>query len=801
MRLASFCSLLLCLVTTPALAELDSLGFGDGHSGALDVTTQRRVINVAVPFATGVLSGGTLLMVESTESFAKGDLVLVHQSAGFDSSTPSGGTGRTSPGGVGRWEFGRVARVVTGSPTEIHLTSPLAYSYTPVGAQVVRVPEYTTVNIAAGMSIVAPAWNGRSGGIVAFLATGAVTNNGAISADGAGFRGGPFVNHVSTMGCTGNDVEASAGGALKGEGVVVERYGTASGSGNLVNAGGGGNCHGSGGGGGGHRGVGGLGGRSTPSDTSRQVGGLGGVVMEYSLIDAALFGGGGGSGEGDDDQGSGGAAGGGLVLVRAASMSGSGRISANGASAVSAPGEDASGGGGAGGSVIARVAGTLQCSGMQANGGRGGDVVAESSPYGPGGGGGGGYLLAQGTTLACPTSVAPGNAGNVTLADAGTYGPAYGATAGGPGDEKTHLVPYTTPSRPIITSPSAGATGVPTRPLIEGTADPGLRVILYVDGAELIQVSAGADRKFAITVPSPGLSDGEHKVTARAEGLGAYSLAAQEVNFTVGAAAALVQPIIVVPEAGEVVGPTPLIAGVAPEAATVGIYLDDREEVIVAADALGRFRYQVPEDAPLLPGPHRVNAHAHSVDGDTGPSTPNTLFETVEAPTPPDAGVADAGTVDSGTPDAGGEDSGTPDAGGTDGGTQPSTPEAPVLVVPAEGEVVDPTPLFAGATRPGASVGLEVDGVRVATVVADAMGAFRYVPSSDAALAEGEHAVSVYTLVTNEPGPRSPDTAFRVRGPTNLDVGCGGCGASPAGMAGAWVLLVGWATLTRRRRR
>ncbi|MCP3098367.1 hypothetical protein LZ198_05670 [Myxococcus sp. K15C18031901] len=805
MRLASFFSFLFLLVTTPALAELDSFGLGDGHLGALTVSTPRRTINAAVPFSTEALSGGTLLVVDSTESFSKGDLVLVHQTAGFDPGTASGSTGNTDPGNVGRWEFGRVARVVTGSPTEIHLTAPLAYSYTAEGAQVVRVPEYSTVTITSSGTLVAPAWNGRSGGIVAFLATGAVTHNGVISADGLGFRGGAFANHASTTGCAGNDVLSGDGGAYKGEGVVVKRYGTAAGAGNLVNAGGGGNCNGAGGGGGGHRGLGGTGGRSAPFDSSRTVGGKGGVVMAYSIINAALFGGGGGAGEGDDNAGSAGAAGGGMVLVRAASMSGTGRVSANGASASAASGEDASGGGGAGGSVIVRVGGALQCGAMQANGGHGGDVVVESSAYGPGGGGGGGFLLAQGSSISCPTSIAPGDPGSVTNADAGTFGPSYGASAGGSGEDRGHLVPFKQPSQPVITSPTANQVGVRARPVIQGSADPGHRIILYVDGAASVQFSADTDGAFSVTLPAPALTDGVHTVSARSEGLGLYSIAATEVSFTVGAAQAsdagtLAQPVIVVPEAGDVTGPLPFIAGVAPDADTVGIYLDDRPEAIVKADAFGRFRFQVPDDEPLLPGPHRVNAHAHSAAGDTGPSTANTIFESVEDPQTPDAGEPDSGTPDAGAPDSGTPDSGTPDSGTSDGGTQPTT-DAPVVVVPASGEVVDPRPLFAGAALPGASVALEVDGTRVATVVVDSLGAFRYVLPKGAELVEGEHAVSAYLLVTNEPGPRSPSTSFQVRGPTALDVGCGGCGASPAGMAGAWALLVGWAALVRRRRR
>ncbi|NTX39999.1 hypothetical protein HUA78_36770 [Myxococcus sp. CA033] len=799
MRLAP-CLPLLLLWSSSVLAEPDSFGLGNARSGALTVNTARTIINTAMRLPTGAQRGDSTLAVETSTVPPTGGLVMVHQTMGFPSSTPSGSTGQTSPGDVGRWELARVSLVTVGTPTVLRLTAPLMYTYTSPGAQVVTVPEYSTVSVTASGSLVAPAWDGNSGGILAFLASGTLTNNGAIHADGAGFRGGAFTNNGSRMACEGGDLSTTLGGSYKGEGLVVERFGSASGRGNLLNGGGGGNCNNAGGGGGGHRGFGGTGGRSSFLDGSRDVGGLGGSRMDYSIVEAFLFGGGGGAGEGDNGVGSAGGAGGGAVFLRAANVSGTGRISATGVNALAAGGEDGAGGGGAGGSIIVRTSGALNCGQLDVRGGSGGNVLATSFQLGPGGGGSGGYVLLNGTPLSCGVGSSGGAAG-VTSASAGAHGPTHGAGVGGGGSVTLYTYSYATPATPTITLPTANAVDVSARPRIEGVADPGLRIIISVDGVELAQVTSSTDGSFFTEVdePLPALSGGAHTVSAISEGLGAYSRPGAS-SFTVVAAPVISQPIIVVPEDGEVTGPTPYIAGVAPDALTVGLYVDNRDEVIVPTDSLGRFRYQIPDDAPLTPGPHRVNAHGHNND-DTGPTSPNTVFEVVlededagtTVPDAGDSGTVDSGTVDSGTPG--------PDAGSGDGGAV-VTRETPVLVVPAEGELVDSTPLFAGVAQAGASVSLEVDGVLVVTVVADSTGTFRHVVPADSALSMGAHAVSAYSVngESGTPGPRSPNTGFEVRGPTALNVGCGGCGASPVGAAGAWVLLVGVATLMRRRR-
>ncbi|MFP2934514.1 hypothetical protein ACLESO_57280, partial [Pyxidicoccus sp. 3LG] len=447
------------------------------------------------------------------------------------------------------------------------------------------------------------------------------------------------------------------------------------------------------------------------------------------------------------------------MFIRANAVTGAaGRFSANGQSGPDAPKDDGAGGGGAGGVISLRAVAGLGCSVAQARGGSGGSVTDASFLMGPGGGGSGGGVLMQGTSIACASSVSGGLPGTVAASDAGTYG----AGSGGGGSTQQLSGGFRTPAVPTITAPVAGAVGVPSRPRFEGVAEPGVRVILFVDGVEVVQAGAGDDGRFVVSYP--GLKDpltaGEHTVTAVADFLGAYSARSTGVTFDVAVSLAdggvLLPPILVVPEDGEAVGPTPLFAGVAPNGPTVGIEVDNGPEVTLNVDEFGRFRYQWPAETPLSPGPHFVTVHVHNEAGETGPYSPVTRFESLEA---------DAGTPDSGSPDAG---SGETDAGSDAGSTgDAGTREVPVLVLPAEGEVVDSTPLFAGVAAPGASVSIEVDGAELVQVTADTTGAFRHLVTSEQALPAGAHSVTAHAVVSAAAGPRSPATGFEVRGPAN----------------------------------
>jgi hypothetical protein len=272
-----------------------------------------------------------------------GRLVLLHQTQGS--------------AGVGQYEYARVATVVG---SMIGFDRSLTNSYTTSGgnrAQLIVVEEYTSLTMAAGSTLTAPAWNGNTGGILALDIQGAVTipATATITMNGRGFRGS---SHACFYRCqTGVQGESSAG------------VGAAT---NVANgAGGGGGSRGqdgSCGGGGGYGAAGatgsagsGLGGCG--AGTTSQPGGVGGASTgSADLRTAFFFGGAGGEGGGDEDGAFPGAGGngGGAIFLRAASVATlAGTISANGASGASGNQNSCGGvgcgmgggGGGAGGTV------------------------------------------------------------------------------------------------------------------------------------------------------------------------------------------------------------------------------------------------------------------------------------------------------------------------------------------------------------------------------------------------------------------------------------------------------------------
>jgi large repetitive protein len=412
MRRSRFRPLLwMCALAAPALAG--DPGLGDGHWGPLNLRYATVSLNRATPLQGA--SAGMVLPVASTTGFNAGDLVMVYQAQAamaLDSGTP--GPLDLTATGAGRFELARIAGVDGG--TALELTAPLSASFPGGGlAQVLVVPEFTSVTISAGSALTAQPWNGSSGGVIAFLSQGAVVNDGEITATGAGFRGG--LSNV-TQTCTGSGGFDGAPNAGKGEGVVQGRFGASfAGRGNVGNAGGGGDTCNGGGGGGGNGGEGGKGGYAAQSTNDQ--GGLGGAALAFLLFDERLpFGGGGGAGQSNASEGGPGGSGGGVVWFRALELDGSGVISAdglNGADAGPFNPSDGAGGGGAGGTISIHVARQVQCGLLRARGGDGGDtpeLQATGGPCGTGGGGGGGRILVQAEdATGCPTSTLGGNAG------------------------------------------------------------------------------------------------------------------------------------------------------------------------------------------------------------------------------------------------------------------------------------------------------------------------------------------------------------------------------------------------------
>jgi hypothetical protein len=318
--------------------------FGDGSNGALTVSA--NTTDVPIDSAcSGTVATRTLSATNA--SFASGQIILVHQSQGS---------------GAGTWQRNKISGYTAGTIT---LEDPLNATYV-TGAQVLVVKQYSSVTINNGITWTAKAWDGSTGGILAFLCNGSFTNNGTVSAYACGFRGGD-----------GSGVSSRQG--RQGEG--VSGFGTASQSANSTGGGGGtpDTAAGDGGGGGG----GGSHSTAGTTGTSKNNGQPGvaatGIVGTADLT-TMVFGGGGGE-AGSDDGGSNdrGGNGGGIVWAIAATWDNEGIITINGENGVRiGSGQSGGAGAGAAGSMLGKGQTILNNGVITALGGTG-------TPYGTGG--------------------------------------------------------------------------------------------------------------------------------------------------------------------------------------------------------------------------------------------------------------------------------------------------------------------------------------------------------------------------------------------------------------------------------
>ncbi|MFY0527644.1 adventurous gliding motility protein AgmC [Archangium gephyra] len=523
------------LLPAAVRAEPDVFGLGNGQHGSLRVGSAGFVINDATALTAEASAGATELRVEDATAFKAGELVLVLQmreELSFDALRAAVDELDARGSGAGRWELARLSEVAAGV---LRLSAPLVRRFAAV-SQVVRVPEYTDVRISNLGSLRARPWDGRSGGVLAFLSTGTVFNQGALDVDGLGFRGGSAETDVAgaLYDCAAQDGTASSGGgARKGEGLAGLGEGIPrSGYGRLANAGGGGNCHDAGGGGGGHVGQGGQGGRSSQETSERDVGGRGGSALRYArTVERLLLGGGGGAGI----EGSAGGVGGGIVFMRAREVQGPkprGFITANGLAAPSASAlHGGGGGGGAGGTVHVRVAEQLGCTVLSANGGVGADSNAS-----PGGGGGGGLLFIQaegGVPADCTATVRAGLSGYTPMGARGAE-PVAAADPLYAGRADVLDQAFAAPAVPRWVSPGAGEGGVAAKPRLEGRTAPGATVQVLLDGAPLGEPVVADDAGVFFVVPSTELAEGPHEASAWAEQYGYRSAPSAPLGFTVG---------------------------------------------------------------------------------------------------------------------------------------------------------------------------------------------------------------------------------------------------------------------------
>jgi uncharacterized repeat protein (TIGR01451 family) len=496
----------------------------DGAGGTLST-----VVNAYYPpSTTGTLAAGSTSVAlgassGATKAIAAGDLLLVIQLQGAainDTNTSSYGdgfpgdpaNGSTSLQGSGNFEFVTATSAVatTGGTlqfTGTGTTGGLLNNYYHNAAtatqgqqtyQVIRVPQYTSATLAAGLAPLA--WTGTVGGVLAIDVSAQLTLGGPVAADYLGFRGGGGRILAGGAGTNTDYVTLATvnADASKGEGIAgTPRYlapatittattATNTGVEGLPNgsysrgapgsAGGGGtdgnpaaNNENSGGGAGGNGGTGGLGGYGWNSFTALNStnGGFGGAAFP-ATTSSLVMGGGGGAGTTNDgsyyisganhgaDCGanctgiySSGGAGGGIIIVHTGSITGTGTITSDGQSTLSTD-NDSTGGGGAGGSILFYAnSGNLNGLTVNANGGSAGSAWPETAPgafsgarHGPGGGGGGGVILLSGSPTA--SSVLGGKNGNTD-----TVQDSYGATPGQAGIvQTTHVITETPGTQP-----------------------------------------------------------------------------------------------------------------------------------------------------------------------------------------------------------------------------------------------------------------------------------------------------------------------------------------------------------------
>lgn len=377
---------------------------------------------------------GTTLNVnnvnESFDTFEDGEYIIIMQ---MQDDVIGGNTGNNVNFGdlsaiqsAGLYEVRTILSHTEGGglPTSITVSAPLANTYN-INAnsqvQIISFPSLGTPNYTTTGNISGVAWNGTTGGVVAFEVPGTLTLAHNISVNGIGFRGGAQDNNGTSGACNNTNfrmINTDNNYALKGESIYkLTNNNWAKARAKILNGGGGGNNHNGGGGGGGNYSAGGDGGpgwqSGGPGYCNPTAGGLGGISLSGQISVWRIFmGGGAGAGEGNNSFNTAGGNGGGIILVRANEIATSGAcggltISANG-NVGSLPGNDGAGGGGAAGSIVFEVANWNIAPGcpisIAANGGNGGHVN-NGANHGGGGGGGQGVVVFNGPVPGTNVSV------------------------------------------------------------------------------------------------------------------------------------------------------------------------------------------------------------------------------------------------------------------------------------------------------------------------------------------------------------------------------------------------------------
>jgi hypothetical protein len=265
-----------------------------GKDGALTISTTNTVLNRYTRVTADVPTGSNSVTVYdinelsrdgigylptgynanasgfASNSLSTGDLILLFQAQGAQiNNTNSISYGEINNlNNAGKYELAYVQSV---SGNTIYFDCKTRFSYFSSNyVQVIRVPQYTTLTVNSGASVVPVPWGSpffggadpsattrRRGGFVSIIAN-SIVNNGSINANAAGFRGGTILNGSAPYGdgyYPDFFYNVTMRGGEKGESIAGYRpdydlLGGRYGRGAPANGGGGGNGHNCGGGGG-----------------------------------------------------------------------------------------------------------------------------------------------------------------------------------------------------------------------------------------------------------------------------------------------------------------------------------------------------------------------------------------------------------------------------------------------------------------------------------------------------------------------------------------------------------------------
>lgn len=309
------------------------LGFGNGSDGDL-VISSNTTESPTDSICSGTVGTNTLT-VDSSVGFSSNQIVLVHQTRADNSAaTP------------GVWELGQVDTYVG---TTLTLRDNLENTYVTGGsinrAQVRVVPQYSSVQINSGVTYSPALWDGNKRGLLAFMCSGLVNNEGTMSANACGFRGGSPGADDSAFCGEGSEYPASVN--------VQNPAGNGGGSYHISSSGGG--------------------------NASTVTGGEGteGTEAGNAALTILLFGGGGGASGENSSSGEGGDGGGIIVMfARTVVNSVAAQITSSGENGANA---SRGGSGGAGGSILIKaLTGTLNTALAAINGTKGSSAVSNS---------------------------------------------------------------------------------------------------------------------------------------------------------------------------------------------------------------------------------------------------------------------------------------------------------------------------------------------------------------------------------------------------------------------------------------